>query len=1823
MDGPAELTTATYIDRVFSVVRALCQANTKTASRSSKTHLKWNRGNDRTRVAARMGCSRMVQDMVEDRTRFRTLTVATAMFMYLLLVSDILTYTETEADTTIEKLEISSTLPAFGYLGEKLAHTPAVQALLATGDAVEGRTIAVSVVEVFVADLSGTVDCSTLSVEKWLATTRALRFDGVCEAVLPNSIASNQTSEQGDARFAQLIFPSAPPGLYTVRFDAAVQDQDAVNEPLHAQIKLLSTVLHLKPLQPPPPEVSIGPNGWPTWAQPKVLVLSDEWIPLPGKKVVIFSWPWPEFEMTESGTHHITGQQLALLQNNTAISDNNGIASFTALQITAATAPFTYLMLYCEGVVVSLNSESITGERAEPSAPAAKAYVPPILIASSTSGDVQWEVSVHRAVLLSESIDTSLDGYDCTGTPTNPSTQCGDNFAKTPRSCPAGCIFNAPLDVQEGTALPSSAIRVTVKQPATCTGQPSDPDLEWSCSEYLQERQRILRLCRNKWALCERHNRNNLDMYSEDGELCPTGCRYTPSVGIAGQNVIAMLASANGIFLPSYFETGGGGEGDPNSKQLLNPVSTPTNSDGVATFENLTFSTYGAAGLYRLAFAAGGQVSTSVSRAIAVATSVAEVRILTRGGVLLDLYNAIPAARVPGTSELLLRYPQTLTVQILSADGRPVAGKRVEVQLIDATDTLIDGASLVVDVNAAQEEGMSVDSGADGIATFPIKWRSLPNGVADPDCDEATSPVGCRAAGFRATVDGISSILRVINGLPFPAAYSPRHEAIEINDHGLIQLTCGVSPSVPPTPSHGDVLKLGAAMATIRSVEVVDRSTKVIAYPLWNSEPWGGKENSPGGLRSCGGTADDEDSTPDCGEAFAASVGAACPAGCTSHNLGTPTFNKLPEVSYACQHLEVSGLQFGKKVQADLTAFDDDDEEFLSRCLLTEDDTITARTPDNIQLQLCAANHALSAPENNCLHISTESVTTLADPAAPQRVPYFDESSRRLCFSGTTGTFSFKFSAWTTDRQNPACSSDVIHISWVSQTTFLSLDDADPRNADHYADNRQSPLGPSDTHRLNTEADLHAASDAVWLPILHAAAVEAADPYTDLYFSKPNEFHGYELIFYNSAYEQVYPDDIGDATIEIVGEPANVAPSVSGGEIYTRQTGRPSRGGQNWRSFLYEWGVIEFRTIVSRVDCLETATGAESDPVDKSSCDAVRGRDLADAEVCEAVMMNQNPEGKACTYPSYTFCGHNVCFRHFVAIIMRKGYAGEVAFVVTSEGATSPVVRLAVHNPVASLEIVTHMADSNGRVGMPLSTPPAIKVKDTDGAPLEGYSVMVTLTPTDKGDTETMPDRDTIEALDALLEIEPPRETPGSRLRSPAQFDMSMSSIENTLVTEGGCTATLDAVDRSVSAGNSCDPSQDNYDDFAASAENGVGANPACGLRERCCPADSRSRGCPANTCVTMFPESRGFRSSCPSDTEGVATFPSLTLIAGDPDGCYRPRYFYLPFRKTEFGEYLHTGIDVGSVVFSSYGAPICFKNEDENTIVTAPSTTLVEGSSGFSVAPVVRVTRPYHSEWLDPLAPSNNFAFITTLPVTISNSQRSFDVPAIAMNRFARKKLANHVCVIHRGGTRLGDCSLQSSSYYGLTTVEDGPETLYLYEVETKPQLRQAAPGEKIQLKFCDGGGLFGGGACSDLTQTITVTNEPTAVTLLNEPPLNIRISDIVEMRVQVTADGSPMEMAGVYAEIVHANGVAQTPVEFLMNAFLSVKSDSNCISPEHARAVWDQAIAVDLGAIVDTPGCSVLSCDACSDSASCGGVMQGACKWDTRSEVCLFAHM
>ena len=257
-------------------------------------------------------------------------------------------------------------------------------------------------------DTSGTIDCSTAAQDSIRGTAKGLRLAGVCDTVLAGS--SNRTDDLGDVRFSELHFSNGPPGMYMLTFDTT--SSDAVNSPLSASVRVLSSVLHLEPLNSIPSDVVIS-ETFPEYAQPQVRVLSDEWLPLAGRTVTAFSSPWPEFKMTKAAEHHSFGQQLALLEGAQTISDAGGIARFTNLRITAASQPYTYIMLHCEGTVVSWNAEAITGSRMIDEAPAAAAYVAPILIAADASYSKLAVLIQNGTSLRSAIASLDAEGYDC------------------------------------------------------------------------------------------------------------------------------------------------------------------------------------------------------------------------------------------------------------------------------------------------------------------------------------------------------------------------------------------------------------------------------------------------------------------------------------------------------------------------------------------------------------------------------------------------------------------------------------------------------------------------------------------------------------------------------------------------------------------------------------------------------------------------------------------------------------------------------------------------------------------------------------------------------------------------------------------------------------------------------------------------------------------------------------------------------------------------------------------------------------------------------------------------------------------------------------------------------------------------------------------------------------------------------------------------------------------------------------------------------------------------------------------------------------------
>ena len=93
--------------------------------------------------------------------------------------------------------------------------------------------------------------------------------------------------------------------------------------------------------------------GVPFALQPTAFVLDTQFSPSANRTVTIFASEFPNFfRPWETGgktaTHHLRGQNYALLDGVTAITDANGVATWERLTLIASSSKFLYLFFYCD-----------------------------------------------------------------------------------------------------------------------------------------------------------------------------------------------------------------------------------------------------------------------------------------------------------------------------------------------------------------------------------------------------------------------------------------------------------------------------------------------------------------------------------------------------------------------------------------------------------------------------------------------------------------------------------------------------------------------------------------------------------------------------------------------------------------------------------------------------------------------------------------------------------------------------------------------------------------------------------------------------------------------------------------------------------------------------------------------------------------------------------------------------------------------------------------------------------------------------------------------------------------------------------------------------------------------------------------------------------------------------------------------------------------------------------------------------------------------------------------------------------------------------------
>eukprot|EP00755_Sulcionema_specki_P009616 Sspe_Gene.44193::Locus_21655_Transcript_3_6_Confidence_0.222_Length_9421::g.44193::m.44193 len=140
-------------------------------------------------------------------------------------------------------------------------------------------------------------------------------------------------------------------------------------------------------------------------------------------------------------------------------------------------------------------------------------------------------------------------------------------------------------------------------------------------------------------------------------------------IPVEGVSVVAYITAFNDILLPPYMVSDGPALSATTVKRLIHPVSSPSDNNGSAVFPNLLFSEAGAVGNYTVAFKAGGAVSQAWK--VAVTSALAN----------WTVQHPLEWRKQPATVGKLWATPPSFT--LTTADGLPLAGKRVTVSAVD------------------------------------------------------------------------------------------------------------------------------------------------------------------------------------------------------------------------------------------------------------------------------------------------------------------------------------------------------------------------------------------------------------------------------------------------------------------------------------------------------------------------------------------------------------------------------------------------------------------------------------------------------------------------------------------------------------------------------------------------------------------------------------------------------------------------------------------------------------------------------------------------------------------------------------------------------------------------------------------------------------------------------------------------------------------------------------------------------------------------------------------------------------------------------------
>ena len=338
------------------------------------------------------------------------MAVFVALAMYLVVGAEFLRFTTPPEIETAARVVVSSQMPVLAGIGPVFSErVPSIQVIASSGNPYtvrrcpsvidtarcdenmpdydpeyqEGVDVNVSVSAIaYDVEPTRTLNCDTELATSLAGTLDALRVADPCTPMLV--YAGNQTNDQGQAFFRDFRVASGPPARYTWRLTPGdgvevTQQSSLVSETYSIDVQGGASGV-------------VATLGQPLSSQPRVIVRDYRGTPLADRTVVVWSSNVPNIFVSSQPhvgfsaqdtaavgklTHYVRGQDIALLSGNRAVTDADGVATWEALTIEAASSRFVYLNFYCDGVIASWNNPDlrppISGQLLPP-----PAFVPPI-----------------------------------------------------------------------------------------------------------------------------------------------------------------------------------------------------------------------------------------------------------------------------------------------------------------------------------------------------------------------------------------------------------------------------------------------------------------------------------------------------------------------------------------------------------------------------------------------------------------------------------------------------------------------------------------------------------------------------------------------------------------------------------------------------------------------------------------------------------------------------------------------------------------------------------------------------------------------------------------------------------------------------------------------------------------------------------------------------------------------------------------------------------------------------------------------------------------------------------------------------------------------------------------------------------------------------------------------------------------------------------------------------------------------------------------------------------------------------------------------------